>query len=600
MANPNKLPVLEIFGPTIQGEGAMIGVQTTFIRTVHCDYACAMCIDKDQRVLMADWSLKPISQIEIGDIVFGMQDSEDLARKRLVPTRVSNVINQGTKETIRITTQVGGFDKKGPYKGTSPCSLICTSDHKLLNVKWRTYYQPAETCQDAVLRAAAVYEPNDMFWLGWLHGVMQGDGNIHKFKDTWWRMKISCEDVEIRDKVHEVLTSIGAPNPHKIDHNGGNGAKLLPGVEVTNHVWVDEFREDIERGIEDSDYKQGWLAGFYDTDGHFDSYTSSARISQSHSANPDKVERCLKYLSDLGFHASVSQSNNAATDRGITSMTTIAISHYMEFLTRCPGILRRKKPDEVIIGKMPRAAVKSIEKEGISEVWDITTDTGNFICEGIIVHNCDSKHAVEIDQYKGKEKVYTALGLWEELQKIQGACEWVTISGGNPALWDFSEFVKICQAQGVKVAVETQGSVWKPWLSWVDQLTVSPKGPGMKEPKANVLNDLQAFFKEATHDVLLSLAIKIPVFSEEDLDFAETVQSQIRDICKHGYYPPPLYLSVGNTILPGENETLIGHRDMLLESMDHMIAAVLRRPNLSHAIILPQLHVLVYGNKQLV
>lgn len=38
-----KLPVMEIFGPTIQGEGSMIGVNTTFIRFGLCDYKCIMC-----------------------------------------------------------------------------------------------------------------------------------------------------------------------------------------------------------------------------------------------------------------------------------------------------------------------------------------------------------------------------------------------------------------------------------------------------------------------------------------------------------------------------------------------------------------------------
>ncbi|MGP4041005.1 7-carboxy-7-deazaguanine synthase QueE [Gracilibacillus sp. D59] len=39
----NKLPVLEIFGPTIQGEGMVIGRKTMFVRTAGCDYSCAWC-----------------------------------------------------------------------------------------------------------------------------------------------------------------------------------------------------------------------------------------------------------------------------------------------------------------------------------------------------------------------------------------------------------------------------------------------------------------------------------------------------------------------------------------------------------------------------
>ncbi|WP_134683718.1 7-carboxy-7-deazaguanine synthase QueE [Brevibacillus migulae] len=39
----NRLPVMEIFGPTIQGEGMVIGQKTMFVRTAGCDYSCAWC-----------------------------------------------------------------------------------------------------------------------------------------------------------------------------------------------------------------------------------------------------------------------------------------------------------------------------------------------------------------------------------------------------------------------------------------------------------------------------------------------------------------------------------------------------------------------------
>ena len=38
-----KLPVLEIFGPTFQGEGRAIGQKTMFVRTAGCDYHCDWC-----------------------------------------------------------------------------------------------------------------------------------------------------------------------------------------------------------------------------------------------------------------------------------------------------------------------------------------------------------------------------------------------------------------------------------------------------------------------------------------------------------------------------------------------------------------------------
>ena len=46
LQNINKdalISISEIFGPTIQGEGALIGAQTVFVRTGGCDYRCSWC-----------------------------------------------------------------------------------------------------------------------------------------------------------------------------------------------------------------------------------------------------------------------------------------------------------------------------------------------------------------------------------------------------------------------------------------------------------------------------------------------------------------------------------------------------------------------------
>lgn len=43
MSRDKKIPLVEKFGPTIQGEGATIGLQTYFLRFGLCDYRCTMC-----------------------------------------------------------------------------------------------------------------------------------------------------------------------------------------------------------------------------------------------------------------------------------------------------------------------------------------------------------------------------------------------------------------------------------------------------------------------------------------------------------------------------------------------------------------------------
>src|SRR5665213_49268 len=56
-----KIPVVEMFGPTIEGEGALIGTQTFFIRFGLCDYKCKKCdsmhaVDPQIVKSTADWA----------------------------------------------------------------------------------------------------------------------------------------------------------------------------------------------------------------------------------------------------------------------------------------------------------------------------------------------------------------------------------------------------------------------------------------------------------------------------------------------------------------------------------------------------------------
>jgi 7-carboxy-7-deazaguanine synthase len=43
MSQDKKIPLVEVFGPTVQGEGTVIGQQTYFLRFGLCDYKCTMC-----------------------------------------------------------------------------------------------------------------------------------------------------------------------------------------------------------------------------------------------------------------------------------------------------------------------------------------------------------------------------------------------------------------------------------------------------------------------------------------------------------------------------------------------------------------------------
>src|SRR5215831_5300129 len=61
-----SIAISEIFGPTVQGEGPLIGQPTVFVRTGGCDYRCVWC-DTLYAVLpehRSEWVLMKPTEIE--------------------------------------------------------------------------------------------------------------------------------------------------------------------------------------------------------------------------------------------------------------------------------------------------------------------------------------------------------------------------------------------------------------------------------------------------------------------------------------------------------------------------------------------------------
>lgn len=122
--------------------------------------------------------------------------------------------------------------------------------------------------------------------------------------------------------------------------------------------------------------------------------------------------------------------------------------------------------------------------------------------------------------------------------------EWVTISGGNPALHDLGDTVEYLQGvEDMLVAVETQGSLWKPWLATVDLLTISPKGPSSGLEPQKSFDNLAKFMKNvrsAEKAQGTKAVLKVVVFNEDDYLYASAV---------HRNYPTyDFFLSVGTAM----------------------------------------------------
>ena len=192
---------------------------------------------------------------------------------------------------------------------------------------------------------------------------------------------------------------------------------------------------------------------------------------------------------------------------------------------------------------------------------------------------CDSAFT-----WDGSEKPtrMTADEVIEALDAL-GTYDYVTLSGGNPALLaaNMAELVSKLKARDVTLAVETQGSRWQEWLREIDQVTLSPKPPSSKM-EVN-METLDFIVSQLDPD---KLTFKVPVFDDADLAFAKMIQKR--------YQPDVMFLSAGNPE-PKAEGNIVQHQLDRLKELWETIAA---DDSWGNVRVLPQLHTLLYDNER--
>jgi 7-carboxy-7-deazaguanine synthase len=195
---------------------------------------------------------------------------------------------------------------------------------------------------------------------------------------------------------------------------------------------------------------------------------------------------------------------------------------------------------------------------------------------------CDSLHAVE-SRYRHTWAPMSPDAIWTEVLRLSGSQPLtVSISGGNPAIQDFAPVIERGRAMGYRFACETQGSVARPWFSALDTLVLSPKPPSSGETV-----DWEAFAACVAAGAQAGQTVmKIVVFDRTDYDWAKTAHARHPDL--------PLYLQPGNPeVDPDRPVDLQALADRLGWLTETAMADGWFAPR-----ILPQLHVLIWGNKR--
>lgn len=423
---------------SIQGEGGLVGMPSTFLRLWGCNQSCEWCFHPDTPVLMEDLTWKPISDIRIGDrVVCG---------------------ERGSKYTQpSVTTVMGVLRKEAPLSrvlASTGQEILCTSDHKFWKSKRSCWSEVRNLVGHEVHFLAPPVEYTEEFWRGWLAGVADGDGCFWTLKTKGklpyrrFRLAVDAKDVAILHKFKDVTyrlfhiesrlgmhhtTASESPIQHK--------ETWMPCLWVTKNedaLWL----EDAIHADKTLDWMRGYLSGMVDTDGTVLRNNASVTITQAKAANPDNwdcIRCCLDTLEfrytegPMGFYLRGGQA--------------------WRFSTMCRTVLERKRCARWSLRMNGDAKISSVTETGVvGPVVTLTTDAGNYIAAGFLVKNCDTKGSWQ-------SPLYDEVTVQSVAQVLNEKClDHIVITGGNPLVQreTLVALIRTCEAFRHKhVTIET-------------------------------------------------------------------------------------------------------------------------------------------------
>lgn len=337
------------------------------------------CFTKDAKVLMSDLTYKRIIDVKKGDKVLGVK--RKYGGGDFAPTKVLKTFCRDADKLVTIKT--------------NEFELTCTKEHKFYYHPGHSRWAQANSLKDKKLKWLGFFSNQSKeFKRGWLAGVIDGDGcfsyvNVKKKSKNrrYFRFEIHVKDEEIIDNIIKYASSFGF-NIRK--HNYRQKYSQY-GAIISVDGEAKKFRNFLKKS-KDVDFCRGYLAGIYDAEGTGPYAKEKALLI--YNSDGKIIDAICECLSLLKF-----KFKKYLDKRGI-GVTIIHLSNAPRFFVECRPVTTRKRDN---IFNTTIKAVKTTLKVhdvkplvGNKKVYNIETETKNYIVNGLIVHNCDHNDFLSI------------------------------------------------------------------------------------------------------------------------------------------------------------------------------------------------------------
>ncbi|WP_348775392.1 intein-containing Rv2578c family radical SAM protein [Micromonospora sp. WMMD975] len=350
-----------------------------------CSHACTYCVAGDTPILMADGRTRPISELTVGDRIYGTERRG--AYRHYVVTTVRDTWST-VKRAHRITLADG-------------TTLVASGDHRFLTERgWKHVTggmrgggrRPHLTTRNRLLgtgRFAVAPKRSTDYRRGYLHALVRDAGRQFPLDDAdaadlRRRFRLATTEPEVLERAGRFLADAGVT----VEWINGGVARRSTTARTAEPAAVESVAVLARPPDEPTDdWWLGFLAGMFDTAG-----SCRRGVFRIGVADDGSRRRTAAALDRFSFRWALDEPGNRNAARQVR-LTGGLPERLRFFHLTDPAVTRKRSIEGTALKCAARLQVTAVEDLGLElPLWDITTGTGDFIANGVVSHNCFARN----------------------------------------------------------------------------------------------------------------------------------------------------------------------------------------------------------------
>lgn len=354
-----------------------------------CANACTYCGWGETPVLMADGRTRRLDKLRVGDEIYGTRRVG--VYRRFVRSRVLahwSVIKPAFRTTLEDGT-----------------TLVTSGDHRFLSDRgWKFVTgteqgksrRPHLTTSNKLMGTGAFAEAvsqDEDYRRGYLCGMIRGDGHIgvqeylrsNGSAGRLYQFRLALCDMDALVRARNYLLDFDISTCGFVFQAAAGARRTLHAIRASSSSRVNSiYRLIAWPPAPTREWRAGFLAGIFDAEGSFSQ--TVLRISNTDSRIIVWIGECLRAF---GFRFVVEHRDfETRKPIDVVRLTGGLKEHLRFFHTVSPAISRKLDITGQALKSDARLKVVSIEPLKAMRLYDITTETGDFIANGVVSHNC--------------------------------------------------------------------------------------------------------------------------------------------------------------------------------------------------------------------